>query len=67
MSTITVSSADLGRFLDTVASAPVALRDVPYTSSVLSRLVALANAKSGIIGELPAAPPSAVDVANPEG
>lgn len=39
----TVSPAELGVFLDTVASAPVTLRDVPRINSILARLVGLAN------------------------
>ncbi len=46
---ITVTPAELGQFLDAVASAPVALRDVPRINSILARLVGLANS-TGPIG-----------------
>ena len=52
----TLSPSELGSFLDAVASAPVALRDVPRMNSILARLVGLANSKYNI-GELP--PPEA--------
>lgn len=48
---ITVTPAELGTFLDAVASAPVALRDVPRINSILARLVGLANS-TGSIGEI---------------
>ncbi len=48
----TVSPQELGLFLDTVASAPVALRDVPRINDILARLVGLANTV-GNIGVLP--------------
>ncbi len=54
--TPTVSPQELGLFLDTVASAPVALRDVPRINSILARLVGLANAKQDI-GSLPSGSP----------
>lgn len=41
----TVSAQELGLFLDAVASAPVALRDVPRINAILARLVGLANSK----------------------
>ena len=44
--------AELGQFLDAVASAPVALRDVPRINSILARLVGLANS-TGPIGVVP--------------
>lgn len=50
---ITVSPSELGSFLDAVASAPVALRDVPRINSILARLVGLANS-TGNIGVVPA-------------
>ena len=46
--TITVTPQELGAFLDTVASAPVALRDVPRINSILARLVGLANSTTNI-------------------
>jgi hypothetical protein len=65
--TPTVSPQELGQFLDAVASAPVALRDVPRINSILARLVGLANS-TGPIGEIrepstvydgvPSAPPA---------
>lgn len=48
MTTPTVTPAELGLFLDTVASAPVALRDVPRINSILARLVGLANSNRDI-------------------
>ena len=48
----TVTPAELGAFLDAVASAPVALRDVPRINSILARLVGLAN-QTGNIGVVP--------------
>ncbi len=68
----TVSPSELGSFLDAVASAPVALRDVPRINSILARLVGLANSTSPIGAIGPAGPgpigvvptePSVVDVA----
>ena len=59
MSTYTVSPSELGSFLDAVASAPVALRDVPRINSILARLVGLANS-TGPIGTIPAPPPNGV-------
>ena len=53
----TVSPAELGQFLDAVASAPVALRDVPRINSILARLVGLANS-TGNIGVVPKDEPS---------
>ncbi len=51
---ITVTPAELGQFLDAVASAPVAMRDVPRINSILARLVGLANEHSDTrIGALP--------------
>ncbi len=55
-STPTVSPQELGLFLDNVASAPVALRDVPRINSILARLVGLANSKTDI-GSLPSGSP----------
>ena len=52
---VTLSPSELGSFLDAVASAPVALRDVPRINSVLARLVGLAN-QTGNIGVAPAEP-----------
>ncbi len=52
---ITVTPAELGTFLDAVASAPVALRDVPRINSILARLVGLANS-TGNIGVVPTEP-----------
>jgi hypothetical protein len=52
MSTYTISPSELGSFLDAVASAPVALRDVPRINSILARLVGLANS-TGPIGVVP--------------
>ncbi len=46
-----VTPAELGQFLDAVASAPIALRDVPRVNSILDRLVRLANG-GGPIGTL---------------
>ncbi len=58
----TVTPAELGLFLDAVSSAPVALRDVPRMNSILTRLVALANA-AGVIGCLQSSPePAAEDL-----
>ena len=57
----TVSPQELGLFLDTVASAPVALRDVPRINSILARLVGLANSKHDI-GALEA--PEVFDIDN---
>jgi hypothetical protein len=48
----TVSPSELGSFLDAVASAPVALRDVPRINSILARLVGLANSTDPI-GSIP--------------
>ncbi len=47
-----ISPSELGSFLDAVASAPVALRDVPRINSILARLVGLANS-TGPIGVVP--------------
>jgi len=47
-----VSPQELGLFLDAVASAPVALHDVPRISGILARLVGLANS-TGNIGVVP--------------
>ncbi len=44
----TVTPQELGLFLDAVASAPVALRDVPRINSILARLVGLANQPDNI-------------------
>lgn len=52
---LTVTPQELGLFLDTVASAPVALRDVPRINNVLARLVGLANS-TGSIGVVPTEP-----------
>lgn len=49
----TVTPAELGQFLDAVASAPVALRDVPRINGILVRLVALANAQGSIEARAP--------------
>ena len=54
----TVSAQELGLFLDTVASAPVALRDVPRINSILARLVGLANSKNPIGEVIPQTEPS---------
>lgn len=59
---ITVTPAELGQFLDAVAAAPVALRDVPRTNSILARLVGLANGKHRI-GEIVPSEPSLPDAA----
>lgn len=63
----TLSPSELGSFLDAVASAPVALRDVPRMNSILARLVGLANAKHPI-GEIVPVEPSPVksDVPPPD-
>ena len=50
-----ITPAELGQFLDAVASAPVALRDVPRINSILARLVGLANT-TGTIGVVPTEP-----------
>ena len=64
----TVSPAELGVFLDTVASAPVALRDVPRMNSILARLVGLANAKHPIGEIVPVEPSTKYDIPTiPEG
>ncbi len=60
----TVSPQELGLFLDAVASAPVALRDVPRINSILARLVGLANSKYNI-GEVVVTEPSTVEVPHP--
>lgn len=63
MSITTVTPAELGAFLDAVASAPLTLRDVPRFSGILARLVGLANAKhpiGEIVPALPDEPPIAV-------
>lgn len=52
----TVTPAELGIFLDAVASAPVALRDVPRINSILARLVGLANSKHPIGEVVPTEP-----------
>lgn len=57
----TVSPSELGSFLDTVASAPVALRDVPRINSILARLVGLANSKHSIGELVPSAPSTKYD------
>lgn len=49
-----ISPSELGSFLDAVASAPVALRDVPRINSILARLVGLANSKHPIGEVVPA-------------
>lgn len=60
--TITVTPQELGAFLDAVASAPVALRDVSRINSILARLVGLAN-QQGNIGVLRTEPaPAKSDV-----
>ena len=48
----TVTPQELGAFLDAVASAPVALRDVPRINSILARLIGLANS-TGPVGVVP--------------
>ncbi len=53
----TVTPQELGAFLDAVASAPVALRDVPRINATLARLVGLANS-TGTIGVVPTEPSS---------
>ena len=54
---VTLSPSELGSFLDAVASAPVALRDVPRINNILARLVGLANS-TGPIGAIgPCEPP----------
>ncbi len=58
---ITITPAELGLFLDAVASAPVALRDVPRINSILARLVGLANSKYNI-GEVGDDEPSVAPV-----
>lgn len=50
---ITVTPAELGRFLDAVAEADIPLRTVPQINDILARLVGLANSKCHI-GELTA-------------
>jgi hypothetical protein len=57
---ITVSPAELGAFLDAVASAPVALRDVPRMNELLARLVGLANSQFPI-GEIVPSEPSVAE------
>jgi len=49
----TVTPAELGLFLDTVANAAVPLRSVPQMADILARLIGLANSKTNI-GALPA-------------
>lgn len=51
----TISPSELGAFLDAIASAPVALRDVPRINTILARLVGLANS-TGSIGVVPTEP-----------
>lgn len=48
----TVTTRELGLFLDTVSNAQLTLRSVPQISDILARLCGLANAKSGYIGEV---------------
>ncbi len=48
----TVTTRELGLFLDTVSNAQLTLRSVPQIHDILARLVGLANAKSGYIGEV---------------
>ncbi len=50
--TACVTTRELGLFLDTVSNAQLTLRQVPQLSDILARLVGLANAKSGYIGEV---------------
>lgn len=54
----TVTPQELGSFLDAVASAPVALRDVPRINGILARLVGLANSKYHIGEVIPVTEPS---------
>lgn len=49
---VVVTTRELGLFLDTVSNAQLTLRTVPQIHDILARLVGLANAKSGVIGEV---------------
>lgn len=62
---VTITPVELGQFLDAVASAPVALRDVQRINGILVRLVDLANSP-GPIGVVPVGGHAAEPVSEPE-